>query len=211
MNKNIFRKIWNVATNKINDFKQELYFKKQAKNTLELRKVKETDFKRWAKTEELYSNWDERTAILAKLVKPESNIIEFGAGNLALKKFLSTTCSYTPSDIHKRSEETLLCDLNDKLEIDLSQYNTAVFSGVLEYVYDIDKVFDQIKSSIDFVVLSYACSDISNANRLKRGWLSDYSKIELENIISKHNYEIESITEWRNQSIYSLVHKMNKG
>lgn len=210
MNK-IFRKLQKIILNKIKGFKQDHKFRKQAKSTVELRRKKATDYERWSKPQELYVDWDERTAILGNMINQGAKVIEFGAGNMALKRFLPPSCSYTPSDIYKRDKEILVCDLNDKIEIDLSQYNTAVFSGVLEYVYDIDTVFNQIKSSIHFVVLSYACSDISNANRLKRGWLSDYSKIELENIIFKHNYEIECITTWRNQSIYSLVHKMNKG
>jgi hypothetical protein len=138
------------------------------------------------------------------MVKPNSLLIEFGAGNMCLRKMLPDGCTYTSSDIYARTPELLVCDLNENILLDLTKYDTAVFSGVFEYVYDVGEVFRQLSNSIDNVVLSYSCSDISNANRLKNGWLSDYSKKELEIIFKMHGYQIVEYKEWRNQSIYNL-------
>ncbi len=208
--KNILKRIQNIALNKIRELKEDRKYKKQAKNTLELRKAKLSDYERWKQTEELFVDWNQRTAILASMITQEANIIEFGAGNMALKNHLPPDCSYTPSDIYKRSEGMLECDLNSRIEFELEPYDTAVFSGVFEYVYDMDKVFQQLSDSIDNVVLSYACSDISNANRLKSGWLSDYSKKELEDIFEKYSYQIVEYKEWRNQSIFNLRKSLMK-
>jgi len=208
--KNILKRIQNIALNKIREFKEDRKYKKQAKNTLELRKAKLSDYERWKQTEELFVDWNQRTAILASMITQGANIIEFGAGNMALKNHLPPDCSYTPSDIYKRSERMLECDLNSRIEFELEPYDTAVFSGVFEYVYDVDKVFRQLIDSIDNVVLSYACSDISNADRLKSGWLSDYSKKELEDIFEKYSYKIVEYREWRNQSIFSLRKSLMK-
>jgi len=202
--KNILKRIQNFALNKIREFKEDRKYKKQAKNTLELRKGKITDYERWKQTEELFVDWNQRTAILASKITQGANIIEFGAGNMALKNHLPPDCNYTPSDIYKRSEGMLECDLNGRIKFNLAPFDTAVFSGVFEYVYDVDKVFRQLSKSINNVILSYACSDISNANRLKSGWLSDYTKKELEDIFEKNNYQIIEYKEWRNQSIFSL-------
>lgn len=202
--KNILKRIQNIVLNKIREFKEDRKYKKQAKNTLELRKAKISDLKRWKQTEELYEDWNQRTAILASMIIQRANVIEFGAGNMALKNYLPPGCDYTPSDIYARTPEILVCDLNENIPFDLTKFDTAVFSGVLEYVYEVEKVFSQFSESIDNVVLSYACSDISNANRLKSGWLSDYSKKEMEVIFEKYNYQIVEYKEWRNQSIFSL-------
>lgn len=202
--KNILKRIQNIVLNKIREFKEDRKYKKQAKNTLELRKAKISDLKRWKQTEELYEDWNQRTAILASMIIQSANVIEFGAGNMALKNYLPPGCDYTPSDIYARTPEISVCDLNENIPFDLTKFDTAVFSGVLEYVYEVEKVFSQFSESIDNVVLSYACSDISNANRLKSGWLSDYSKKEMEVIFEKYNYQIVEYKEWRNQSIFSL-------
>lgn len=207
--KNILKMFQNIALNKIREFKEDRKYKKQTKNTLGLRKAKTSDFGRWKRSEELFLDWNQRTSILASMIKQGANIIEFGAGNMALKINLPSDCKYTPSDIYKRSEEMLECDLNDKIQFNLDLYDTAVFSGVLEYVYDVDKVFCQLNHSINNIILSYACSDISNANRLKSGWLSDYSKNELEDIFTKYNYQIVEYKEWRNQSIFNLRKTFN--
>ena len=171
----------------------------------QLRENKESDLVRWSQNEELYSDWDERTLLLGAFINPNAMIIEFGAGNMILKTNLKNYKSYTPSDIIQRFEETLVCDLNETINLNLSKYDTAVFSGVLEYVYDIDNVFKQLSTSINQVVLSYSCADIVKLSRDKNGWLSDYSKTELEKIFIKYNYKIENHIEWRNQSLYNLI------
>ncbi len=204
---NFIKKVLNVFGNKIGEIKQVLYLQKIQRSTIKLKEGKKSDFKRWENSKELLEDWNERTSIIAAMVKPNSLLIEFGAGNMYLKKMLPDGCSYTPSDIYARTSEILVCDLNEIIPFDIKKYDTAVFSGVLEYVYDVDKVFRQLSDSIDNIVISYACRDISNANRLKSGWLSDYSKKELEAIFKKYSYQIFEYEEWRNQSIYSLIHK----
>jgi len=201
---NFIKKVLNVFGNRIGEVKHGLYVKRIQRNTIKLKESKKSDFRRWENPKELFEDWNERTSIIAAMVKPNSLLIEFGAGNMCLKKMIPDGCIYTPSDIYARTPEILVCDLNENIPFDLTKYDTAVFSGVFEYVYDVDKVFRQLSESIDNVVLSYACSDISNANRLKSGWLSDYSKKELETIFEKYGYQIVEYEEWRNQSIFSL-------
>lgn len=197
----------NVTRNLVRVLIRNHRTKIQARETRKLRINKSTDYRRWERTTELFPDWDERTTILAGYIEPGSRIIEFGAGNMALKNSLPSGCSYTPSDIYQRSDEVIVCDLNKPVLIDLSRYDTAVFSGVLEYVYDIDEVFNQLKPFVKNVVLSYSCSDLSDANRLERGWLSDYSQTELESIFRKYNFEIIGTGQWRKQLLYSLKQK----
>ena len=44
-----------------------------ARITLNIRKAKITDHKRWKQKEELYLEWDQRTAILASMISPGTN------------------------------------------------------------------------------------------------------------------------------------------
>lgn len=177
---------------------------RQSKATRQLRKDKKTDYSRWKKKEQLFEDWNERTELLASMVKPQAVVIEFGAGNMALKNYLPSGCQYTPSDIVERNSDFIKCDLNETIPFNISIYDTAVFSGVLEYVYDIDSVFKQFPLELEQVLLSYSCKDISSANRLENGWLSDYSRKELETIFAKYNYKVLNYSEWRRQSIFNL-------
>ena len=178
------------------------------KNTIKLKKEKQSDINRWKNSNELFEDWDQRTSILGNYITPGSKVIEFGSGNMSLKKMLPKKCTYTPSDIVKRTEETIVCDLNEPISFDLSFYNTAVFSGVFEYVYDIDTVFKQLEKHIPHIILSYACSDICTHNRLINGWLSDFTEKQLLDIFAKYSYDVIDKQEWRQQTIFNLNKKV---
>lgn len=174
-------------------------------NTKILKYKKESDILRWSQSKSFYDNWNERTAILGDFILPNAKIIEFGAGNMFLKKYLKDYFSYTPSDIIQRFEETIVCDLNKPIEFDLSKYDTVVFSGVLEYVYDLNVIFCDLKiKKVKQIVISYCCSDKVKLSREKNGWLSDFTKQELESIFKVNKYIIVDYVEWNNQSLYNL-------
>jgi hypothetical protein len=178
------------------------------KNTIKLKKEKQSDINRWKNSNELFEDWDQRTSILGNYITSGSKVIEFGSGNMSLKKMLPKNCTYTPSDIVKRTEETIVCDLNEPISFDLSFYNTAVFSGVFEYVYDIDTVFKQLEKHIPHIILSYACSDICIHNRLINGWLSEFTEKQLLDIFAKYSYDVIDKQEWRQQTIFNLNKKV---
>jgi hypothetical protein len=178
------------------------------KNTIKLKKEKQSDINRWKNSNELFEDWNQRTSILGNYITPGSKVIEFGSGNMSLKKMLPENCVYTPSDIVKRTEETIVCDLNEPISFDLSFYNTAVFSGVFEYVYDIDSVFKQLEKHIPHIILSYACSDICTHNRLINGWLSEFTEKQLLDIFAKYSYDVIDKQEWRQQTIFNLNKKV---
>jgi len=127
--------------------KQNSFIKKRINENELLRKKRKSDINRWQNNNNLFSNWNERTSILGDFIKPNSNIFEFGAGNMFLKSYLTNYKSYTPSDIIKRFDETIVCDLNNKLKLDIKNFDVVVLSGVLEYVYDIDTVFYQFRKN----------------------------------------------------------------
>jgi hypothetical protein len=173
-----------------------------------LKKEKQSDINRWKNSSELFEDWNQRTSILGSYVTPGAKVIEFGSGNMSLKAELPENCTYTPSDIVKRTEETIICDLNQPISFDLFIYDTAVFSGVFEYVYDIDAVFKQLEKHINHLILSYACSDICTHNRLINGWLSDYKEEQLLEIFQKYKYQVINKQEWRQQTIFNLQKKV---
>jgi len=173
-------------------------------NTILLKIGKRSDIDRWKDSKELFEDWNERTSIIASYIDENANIIEFGVGNMSLKNQLPANCTYTPSDIVKRSADTLICDLNELIPFDLLTYNTAVFSGVLEYVYEIDKIFEQLQPHIDNIILSYACSDICKNNRLVNGWLSDYTQNQMIEIFNKFDFQVIDKQDWRQQTIFNL-------
>lgn len=200
----LIKKIINYLNNIPTRRKNLNRIKSIQKNTIKLKNEKQSDINRWKNSNELFEDWNQRTAILGSYVSPGAKVIEFGSGNMSLKAELPENCTYTPSDIVKRTEETIVCDLNQPISFDLSIYDTAIFSGVFEYVYDVDAVFKQLEKHVDHLILSYACSDICTHNRLVNGWLSDFTQKQLLDIFVKYNYEVITKQEWRQQTIFNL-------
>lgn len=200
----MFKKVKQVFFNKLRKYRQKREFNRISKRTQGLKNAERSDLERWENSKELLENWNERTCLMAKMIPGNAKIIEFGAGNMVLKNYLPSNCEYQGSDLVKRSPGMKVCDLNEGIDFSLGPYDTAVFSGVLEYVYDIDKIFEQLNGEIQRVVLSYACYDHFPANRERMGWLSDYKKEELERVFHKYNYEIKSYQEWKRQSVFKL-------
>lgn len=200
----IVRKIFRILVFRLRKAYESILSNRRMETTKKLKEQKKSDFARWKKSREFNADWDERSRILAKMINEGANVIEFGAGNMHLKNYLPSSCSYTPSDIYRRDPAVIYCDLNDEEIIDLKAYDTAIFSGVLEYVYDLDRLFRELAGSLKYINLTYACSDISGANRLKQGWLSDYTNSDLRDIFKRNGFEIVEYLEWRKQSIYRL-------
>ncbi|RBN50305.1 methyltransferase domain-containing protein [Flavobacterium psychrolimnae] len=186
-------------------------FKNKKQNYLEVKTIalkaqKKSDIERWSVNNSLYENWNQRTALLATFLSETAKIIEFGAGAMYLKQLIKPTQTYVASDIVKRFPETLVFDLNGQLDIDLSLYDTIIFSGVLEYIYDIERLFEKMKKEkINQIILSYCCSDVMKVSREKNGWLSDYTQIQLESIFKKNNYKIVNHQIWEKQTIFNLM------
>jgi len=162
-----------------------------------------SDFKRWSTLNSYSKDWDSRTIKMAKLISPNSKVIEFGAGRKVLKNHLPENCSYTPSDIVDRGIETVVCDLNQKKLPIFKDYDYAVFSGVLEYVNDVPRLIRHLSNNIDTFIISYAI--LKNDLVLKRGihgWVNNFKEKELITIFNNTGYKLLDNYNWLNQKIY---------
>jgi hypothetical protein len=166
-----------------------------------------SDYKRWSKTSTLLQNWDERTIMLAEQITPNSKVLEFGAGRLVLKDYLPRNCTYYNSDIVKRNEQTLVIDLNKELP-ELSKVDFIVFSGVLEYVKDVEHLLEHCSRYTKTILLSYAVTDhFSNSkNRRVSGWISDLSEDDIEAIARKLKMNWSFLNVWKGQRLFRFDH-----
>ena len=174
-----------------------------------LRSQKMSDLERWVKSEELQTEWNSRTIILAEHVSKGAHVIEFGAANGFLESYLGEKAAYQGVDIVARDRGFLVCDLNSQpITLDLSNYDTVILSGVLEYVYDISYVFNYFfDQGIDHLFFSYACSDMCKQDRLLNGWLSDFAWMGINEIIVDSGFNLEITLDWKDQKLF-ICHRM---
>ena len=167
-----------------------------------------SDYGTWGNTRNLDPEWDERSKLLAGLVPAGSSVIEFGAGRLALKKFLPSDCSYTPSDLVDRGEGTVVLDLNANSLPDLGPYDVAIFGGVLEYVFDISRLAEYVSETATIVIFSYSTGDFYSrpVERRLRGWVNNFSGDEVVSIFERAGFVCEQRSYWK----HTVICRMSK-
>lgn len=161
---------------------------------------------RWGRPESLHDDWVERTALIAGMIQPNSSILEFGAGKERLREFLPQGCRYQPADIIARSINTIVADLNVTTPKLTEKYDYIVFSGVLEYIHDVQKLLHYVRDNCTTCILSYAPTDCLECmtTRMRSGWVNHLSKNSFESILHNAGFEILEKRVWRGQDIYSL-------
>jgi len=192
----------------IRKFKQ-LYFKyKRILITTSKSYAKSSDVDRWSKSKSLFTDWDERTLLLAQQIKPNSKVFEFGAARLVLREAISDNCVYLHSDIVKRNDETLVFDLNKGLP-EVPKVDYIVFSGVLEYIFEVEALLRHLASNTDNFLISYATTD-QTPDKVKRryeGWVSDLNEMDISNIADSIDMTLQIIGRWRTQTLYHISKK----
>lgn len=174
---------------------------------------KKTDYKRWADPRTLKAAWEPRTKKVAALVPNNSRVIEFGAGNRILERYLDPSCTYVPSDIIQRGPGTIICDLNRRPLPDLGAnvHDVAVLIGVLEYVRDVPSVLDWLTKYVTVCVLTYARAKangyspralLERVGRLRHGWMNNYREEELRSLFRERGFELVRDDDWQRQRLF---------
>jgi hypothetical protein len=171
-----------------------------------------TDYDRWSDPRNIYSSWESRTEMAARLVPPHSRVIEFGAANRVLERHLDPSSIYTASDLVDRGPGTVVLDLNERPLPDFGQdaYDVAVLMGVLEYVRDVPSMLDWLAKHFDVCVLSYACckakgrirGKIEAVRRLNHGWMNNLDEEELLRLFTELGYRVDHEAEWADQRLF---------
>ncbi|RKE97981.1 hypothetical protein [Ichthyenterobacterium magnum] len=167
--------------------------------------TKQSDVDRWSKDKSLFASWDERTQLLANHVQPNSIVFEFGAARLVLKNMLPEGCTYLHSDIVSRNEDTLVVDLNKELP-QIPNVDYVIFSGVLEYIFEVEALIKHLSEFTNHFVLSYAVTNHfkEKTDRRFHGWVSDLSEADLFAIAHKFQLKSKIIGTWKKQVLFQF-------
>jgi len=168
-----------------------------------------THHRKWGDSHSLSADWDSRTEQIARLIPPGTTVLEFGAGRMVLRKYLPEGCKYTPSDLVDRGDGTIVCDLNARDLPSFPPHDVAVFSGVLEYVNDLDRLFERVSKSFNVIVASYCDRQQfpSRVMRRSQGWVNDFTPEELQGIFCRLGFHCDRVESWNVQKIYRFVRR----
>lgn len=174
-------------------------------NVIRIR-FQKSDVKRWSQNENLNDNWDERTKILALLIREGETVIDFGAGKMRLRNFIPASCRYTATDIVQREEGVIVADLNKLPLPAVGCHDVAVFSGVMEYLHNVPGLVEEIKSVAPRVIVSYAVLERKPEILRRRAWgfANDYTEAEFCKIFEKAGFNKISRSVWGEQILFEF-------
>jgi hypothetical protein len=176
-----------------------------------------SDYRRWAKPENLETWWEPRTKRIAEFIPRNSRVIEFGSGSRPLARHLDSSCTYFPSDLVYRGPGTIVCDLNKRPLPDLKSNlkpDVAVFAGVLEYVRDLPAVVAWLSHQVPVCVMSYTCAEsprgtmrwlVEVLNRTYYGYLNEYREEEIIALFQSHGFVFVDEDRWTSQLIFRFT------
>jgi hypothetical protein len=168
----------------------------EIKRRLETIRRRETDRFRWLESASFKSNWNKRAPFAAALCADSRCVCDIGCGTQALRSLLPSAVRYLPADITQRTEDTILCDLNQRVlpEKYLLEADTVTMLGVLEYLFDVPWVLRSLRPFINTIVTSYNPSDMIQSGRRERGWVNDFTLDELVRMIHRAGYIVCNIS-----------------
>ncbi len=163
------------------------------------------DSRRWATVSNLFSEWDDRTRLIASLIPPGKTVLEFGAGRMLLQRLLPAGTIYIPSDLVDRGPGTVVVDLNTQVYPKFPSHDIAVFGGVLEYVTDVARLVSRLREDTLSIIASYAVVTDSrprlHLGRRKQGWINDFSENEFVELFAAEGYRCERRILWGDQVV----------
>lgn len=158
---------------------------------------RESDIERWQTRDSVDRAWAVRMRTAATMLMPEmragGSLIDLGCGAMGFKNHIKPEIRYIPADIVKRSDDTILIDLNRGQWPD-TQATAAVALGVLEYIYDLDAFFVGLRQIAPMAVITYHIrtgqSEAHGVARLKMGWLSDFDLVQIVSAIEAAGWRL---------------------
>ncbi len=114
-------------------------------------------------------DWEWRSQIIGKFIRPDDTVFDFGAGNRKLARFLPPSCRYVPIDVIDTIPGTFIVDFNKEFRLPDEPMTVAVCAGFLEYIEDVPGFFAKLRSAAprSLVVFSYLLSQEAARSRMR--------------------------------------------
>jgi hypothetical protein len=172
----------------------------------ELQRRGQSEMERWSIVASHQSAWGDRATALARMAQPGEAVFEFGAGLSVVRDALPLGCGYTGSDLAPIADGVVQYDLNATSLEPIIDHDVALFSGVLEYVHDPEKLLRHLRIYFRAIICSYALLvDGSPEERDRRrysGWFTDIGRDGFLNMFRTAGYTATMQGDWNGQALF---------
>lgn len=137
-----------------------------------------------------------RVKMFSAWLGPEvKSVADYGSGKMYLKEYLAPDVAYHPIDYIRRSDETIMCDLNSGIFPDL-QTDVAICSGVLEFIHTAEPLLKHVCANTDkAIIMSYMTIDLfpDMAGRRVSAYVSDLTEKRIMELMSSGGFIMEKV------------------
>ncbi|WP_052954622.1 methyltransferase domain-containing protein [Microvirga vignae] len=139
---------------------------------------------RWARRAQRAADW----FIDANITR----VLDLGCGTMTLERSLPTFIRYLPSDVVRRDDRTIVCDLNCDLPPKVEADGVACL-GLLEYLLDPQQVLTELAGRHRVCVLSYNTTNTLPNLTIRRShaWFNDFSQFDLERLFERAGWSVD--------------------
>ena len=87
----------------------------------------QTDIDLWQKTAATTQpQWENRARIIAHFIRPTDTILDLGAGDRKLKKYIPKSCGYIPVDCTDELPGTFVVDFNREFRLPDTKFDVVI-------------------------------------------------------------------------------------
>ncbi len=139
-------------------------------------------------------NWSERADLAASMLSEYRSICDVGCGMQDLRRALKSDVKYFPMDVAMRSDDTIVCEINNKdfpLEYIVKADATSVL-GVIEYLTEPDWLLTEISKHCPTLLVSYCTAESAKKyeKRAEHGWMNAFTEEQFKSLLVQTNWQI---------------------
>lgn len=171
--------------------------------TVRLMESRASDGWRWADPHNMAEDAEVRAKLASPHIPANSRILDLGAGLMAMALRLKVGSRYTPVDIIRYADATVLMDLNDD-QFPEGEWDFALALELLEYIHDVPTLLARARQVADKLICTYRCVEQGDdlSTRRVRGYFNDFDKTTLEALLKAAGWHIE---EFEPQGPYTVA------
>jgi O-methyltransferase len=91
--------------------------------------------------------WEARAQAISHFIRPTDVVLDLGAGDQKLRKYLPASCEYLPVDCVNERPNTFVVDFNTAFRLPDRDFNVVVAAGFLEYIADLARFMELLTSA----------------------------------------------------------------
>ena len=144
---------------------------------------------RWANPREMEAGAAERAVLAAPHIPERARILDLGAGLMQIGLKMKLGAVYTPVDLVRYADATVLADLNDN-QFPGGTWDCALALELLEHIHDVPALLLRIRSAVCQFICTYRCDAGDTPARRAAGYFNEFTRDDFEGVLAAAGWTV---------------------